>query len=298
MRVLVLGATGFIGTAVCEALAANNHEVVGLARSDESAQALETAGHGVLRGDVTEVNSIAKAAHDFDAVVNLAAPADQFVAELALAERLVEEFAGKEMTLVWTSGVRIVKPAPGVVGDESAELWLDGPVGGKAQAEKIVLDGGDGKFRTVAIRPPVVYGPEGTHLIGMLVGLSHGQEAVRVPGDGSARWSTVHVDDLARLYVLALEKGVCGRVYIGVSDDVVTVGELAAHVSTLSGREGRIEPQSVEELRPMIGPFADILSTDAVCSGERARSELGWEPSGEHILEVITSVDEFAPPPG
>ena len=90
----------------------------------------------------------------------------------------------------------------------------------------------------------------------------------------------------------------CGRVYIGVSDDVVTVGELAAHVSTLSGREGRIEPQSVEELRPVIGPFADILSTDAVCSGGRARSELGWEPSGAHIFEVITSVDEFAPPPG
>ena len=72
MRIFVTGASGWIGSAVVPELLGAGHEVVGLARSDASAQALEAAGAIVQRGDIDDPEGLAKAANDSDGVVHLA----------------------------------------------------------------------------------------------------------------------------------------------------------------------------------------------------------------------------------
>ena len=95
MRIFVTGASGWIGSAVVPELLGAGHEVVGLARSDASAQRLEAAGATVQWGDIDDPESLAKVAADSDGVIHLAFQHDvafggNFAAAGAADRRAVE----------------------------------------------------------------------------------------------------------------------------------------------------------------------------------------------------------------
>src|SRR5271170_617644 len=95
MRIFVTGASGWIGSAVVPELLGAGHEVVGLARSEASAQALEEAGAVVQRGELDDPDGLAKAAADSDGVIHLAFQHDvafggNFAAAAAADRRAVE----------------------------------------------------------------------------------------------------------------------------------------------------------------------------------------------------------------
>ena len=121
-------------------------------------------------------------------------------------------------------------------------------------------------------------------MLGLFAFAAQGGDAAPYPGAGDAEWSTVHVDDLAELYRLALTAGVGGAAYIAASDHYVRVRELAEVASRRIGLDGRTVSLSVEDMQARIGPMAGLLATPAAFSGARARAELGWNPAAPPLV--------------
>jgi nucleoside-diphosphate-sugar epimerase len=152
--------------------------------------------------------------------------------------------------------------------------------------EEQVLAGARRGIRSVVIRPAIVYG-RGAGIPAGSVDSARKEGAARFVGTGENRWPFVHVDDLADLYLLALERAPAGTLLIGVSGPSYPVRDVAAAASRGAGAGGRTVGVPVEEARKSMGPYADALVLDQQASGNRARELLGWKPTRPSVLEDI-----------
>ena len=97
----------------------------------------------------------------------------------------------------------------------------------------------------------------------------------------------MHVDDLADLYLLALEKAPAGTLLLGVSGPSYPVREVAAAASRGAGAGGETTSWPLAEARQKLGPYADALVLDQQASGRRAQELLGWRPYRPDVLEDL-----------
>ena len=288
MRVLNTGATGYIGAAVTEALEEAGHTVVGLARAE--GRGVETVG-----GDLTDPASLRQAAAQVDAVVHTGFTSgdDAGAVDRAAVGALTDALAGTARPLVYTSGVWVVGDTGGAVRDESAALDPTPLMAWRPAVERDVLDAAARSVRTVVIRPSVVYG-HGGGLVGMLVDSAKQDGVARYPGDGANHWALVHVRDLARLYVLALERAPAGTLLHGDGDQAVRLRDLAAAASLAAGGPGRAEGLPAATAREELGLLADALMLDQRTTGARARSLLGWSPRERPALDELLGAQRAA----
>jgi len=152
--------------------------------------------------------------------------------------------------------------------------------------EDRVLAAAKQKIRTVVIRPAIVYG-RGAGIPAGFVDSARKEGAAQFVGTGENRWPFVHVDDLADLYLLALEKASPGTLLLGVSGPAHSVRDVAVAASRGAGAEGRIRAWPLEEARKKLGPYADALVLDQQASGKRAQQLLGWRPHRPDVLEDL-----------
>jgi len=285
MKVFLTGATGYIGTVVAERLRAAGHELSALARSDDAASKLRAAGIHTVRGDFTNPASVAAGAREADGVINLATAYDQAV-DAPAVDAILQALEGTGKPFVYTSGIWSHGDTGGVVVDETSPPKPAALVAWRQAVEDRVLAGARRGIRTVVIRPAVVYG-RGGGMTRPFVDSARKNGAARYVGTGENRWPLVHVDDLADLYRLALEKAPAGTLLLAVSGPSVPVKELAAAASRGAGAGGRTVSWPLEEARATLGAYADALVLDQQASGRRAQELLGWRPHQPGALEDL-----------
>jgi nucleoside-diphosphate-sugar epimerase len=281
MRILLTGGTGYIGSAVLEALTDAGHDVVAVVRDERAAGTVSAAGATALEGDVTDVAWFTAALEDVDGAIHTAAP-DDGAPEFneAVVDAAIRAFGAGGRRFVLTSGIWEY--------GSGAELDDDGPLVPPSlvawrvpQEERLLASGVDASI----VAPGIVYG-HGRGLIGLVTDAPRTPSgALRLIGDGSQRWTFVHVDDLARLYVAVLEHdGPLGRV-IGSDGSPTTVHELAAAVAGPAG----VAAESADATRERLGAaFADALLLDQGAVGVKARA-IGWEPESTSVIDEVRS---------
>jgi nucleoside-diphosphate-sugar epimerase len=121
----------------------------------------------------------------------------------------------------------------------------------------------------------------------MLVQSARERGAARYPGTGENRWPLVHVDDLANLYRLALERAPAGSLFIAASGPALRLREIAEAASRAAGAGGEAEAWPLEEARQEMGPLADALALDQQVTGAKAARVLGWTPRAPSLQEEL-----------
>ncbi len=277
MKVFVTGASGYIGSVVAGKLRDFGHQVTGLARTEASAQKLETAGVQPVRGDLRDARVVLRAAREADAAIHLAQEysADTVKLDRLLVDTVLEEYRLTGRAFLYTSGIWVL----GDTGDREAdETWPLNPaplVAWRPAHEQLVLQAQGA--RGIVIRPAVVYG-RGGGIVGDLARQGREAGVVRYVGTGENRWPFVHVEDLAALYVLALQAP-AGSLYFAAAGPSFRVRDVA------NAAGPRAESIPLEEARRTMGLMADALTLDQSISSRKAMQELGWSPKAKSVIE-------------
>lgn len=292
MRVFVTGASGWIGSAVTGELLAHDHEVVGLARSEEAAAALEAKGAKPHRGTLEDPESLAAGAGAADAVIHLAMnhdftdPARAGRTEHAAVQRMLEAVAGTDRPFLIASGL-----AAGVTGrpvteeDASPHHGADSMRGG---SENLALEYADRGVRPVALRfAASVHGMRDHGFVARLAQIAQEHGASGYIGDGSNRWPAVHRGDAARLVRLALEEPPVGARLHAVGESGVEIRAVAGALAERLGVPAvSVDPAAADA---HFGWLARFLGMDVTASSARTRELLGWTPTGPTLLEDIAA---------
>ncbi len=280
MKLLVTGASGFLGHAVCAELLSRDHEVTALVRRPGS----EPSGTSAVRGDLTDADALAAVLANVrpDCVIHLAAE----IASQRDARRIEEvNIVGTRRLLAAckaAGGPRFVFASTVVTGDargeeldEDSTLPVETAYGrSKQEGERLVQASG---LSTVIIRPSHVYGPGGWYAEEFVKRLKQpGRFAVI--GSGENWWDVVRVEDVASACVDAAESAPSGAVYHVVDDEPIRYYDFVALTARALGLgPPRRIPAWLARLVAGKDPVRAVLRS-ARSRNVRIKEELGWQP--------------------
>jgi nucleoside-diphosphate-sugar epimerase len=306
VKVLVTGASGFLGGAVAREVAVAGHEVRTFQRRPSG-----VAGVDDVLGSLTSQADVARAVAGMDAVVHLAAkvslagdPAEFEAVNVEGTRTLIAamQHAGASR-LVFVSSPSVAHSGASIVGDDARPA---DPVHArgeyartKARAELLALGSDSTSLRVVAVRPHLVWGPGDTQLIERIVERAR---AGRLPllDRGAALIDTTYIDNAATAIGAALERvdEVHGNAYVITNGEPRPVAELLAGICAAAGVPApawsvpagvaraagslieavwRVKPGADEP--PMTRFLAEQLSTAHWFDQRRTRADLQWQPT-------------------
>jgi nucleoside-diphosphate-sugar epimerase len=294
MRVLVTGATGFIGSAIVPELIDAGHHVVGLARSDQSATALAAAGAEALRGSLEDLDSLRGGAAAADGVIHCAYIHDFSQMENAarVNERAIETLGGalegSDRPLVVTAGTALVAPGRLATENDTAAAGTHARVASEQIALALVPRG----VRTSILRPPPTVHGEGDHgFVPFLIEIARNKGVSGYIGDGTNRWPAVHRLDAAHLYRLALEQAPAGTVLHAVAEEGVPTRAIAEVI----GRQLDLPVASIDPDRAAghFGWIAGFFGLDVPASSALTRERFGWQPTHPGLIDDLEAGHYF-----
>ena len=291
MRVFVTGASGFVGSAIVQELLGAGHQVLGLARSEESAQALLTAGAEVHRGSLDDLDSLRRGAIAADGVIHTAYNHNFVEYEAAgQTDRLAIEALGKELAgsgrpLIVTSGLAAFNLGRPATEDDS-------PGASPRMSETVAMELAAQGVRAMVVRlAPSVHDRNDHGFVPTLINIARQTGEAAYVGEGLNRWPAVHRLDAARLYRLALEQGTAGARYHGAADEGIAMRDIAAVI----GRHLNVPvvSKTPEEAAAHFGWMARFVGLDMTASSALTQQRLGWHPTQPGLLADLENGDYF-----
>ncbi|TNH30828.1 SDR family oxidoreductase [Micromonospora orduensis] len=292
MRVFVTGASGHLGSAVVPELLSAGHEVIGLARSDTSAAAIEKLGAQAHRGDLSDLDVLREEAAASEGVIHLAFRHDLMVnGDLAGAAKvdldaltaLADGLAGSGKPLVGTGGTAMLVMG-GIVGRPGTERDIFPGGGYRIDAENFVAGLASRGVRSSIVRlaPTVHSSLDRYGFISAIIAAARRKGYAAYVGEGTNRWPAVHTLDAALLYRLALENAPAGTRLHGAADEGVPFQQIAAAIGHNLGIPVRsISPAEADDHFGFLGSFVQM---DNPTSSAITRELLGWTPTHPDLI--------------
>lgn len=259
MRVFVTGATGYIGSAVIRELKNAGHQVVGLARSDNSAAKLKEVGADSHRGDIADLDSLRSGAAAADGVIHLA---------------FNHDFSNFDGAL--TADLHAVE-AMGSALEGSGKPFVITTHNNGVATENVVLSMAERGVRTSIVELcPSVHGEGDTGFVPRLIQIAKTKGFSAYVEAGTNRWPAVHRLDAAHLYRLALEKAPAGSRLNGVGDEGVPFRDIASVI----GQQLNVPVVSIssEEAKNHFGFLSTLAALDIPKSNTETQKLLKWKP--------------------
>ena len=296
MRIFLTGATGYVGSAVMDALLRSGHEVTALVRDPEKAE--RVSGHGVhpIIGELSKPASYAAAAEGADSIIHTA---------IESSKRMQKVDRQAIDTLLGAAARRAASRQPACVVYTSM-TWVLGEtrhateetpvnpiplVAWRPDHEQIVLDAAGDGVRTVVIRPGVVYGGARGIVGDLLKDAANG--LVRVVGTGQNRWACIYDRDLADLYVRVSTLNDAAGIFHANDEADESVDDIVVAISQHAKMPPDVRHMPIDEARKKLGAHADALALDQIVRSPRARA-LGWAPTLRSVAgSVARLLEEF-----
>jgi nucleoside-diphosphate-sugar epimerase len=292
MRIFVTGATGFIGTKIVQELIHTGHQVLGLTRSEAGAQSLAAMGADVHRGELSDLEGLRLGASLVDGVIHTAFNHDfsKFVANSQADRQAIEVMGsalqGSDRPFIITSVAVLGTPARGKPATED-HYNPDHPnprnaaeLAGAALVQRGV--------NVSVVRLPQVHSPVKQGLITPLIELAREKGVSAYIDDGLNRWAAVHLSDAARVYVLALEKGVAGSRYHAVAEEGIALRTIAEVIGR--GLNVPVKSIAAADAAAHFGWLGAFVGTDMSASSALTRERLGWQPTGPELIADLEQV--------
>jgi nucleoside-diphosphate-sugar epimerase len=296
MRVFLTGGTGYVGSAVLDALLRAGHKVTALVRDPEKAARLEARSVMPLVGELGTAKTYLGALSTADAAIHTAFESSPrgVDKDREAIETLLGCLTGGSpeaptpRTFIYTSNAWVLgnttKPA-----DEDTPVDPAPHVAWRPQHEQRVLEAGRNGLRTIVVRPGIVYGGASGIVSDILKDALNGM--MRVIGPGKNRWPTVYARDLGELYARLLEASDAGGIYHANDETDERVNDIVEAIAGHMTQRPDIRHMPLPEARRKLGTRADALALDQRVRCPRARA-LGWSPSLSSITANVPRLFE------
>jgi len=304
MKILVTGATGFIGSHLAERLVREGHEVTALVRSGGDITLLDSLGVALARGDLGDYPTLEAAVRGQEVVYHLAAAVSQSAPSRAVYRatnalgtgQLVRAVvAGGVRHLVYCSSVAVHGTPATCPADERAPLRPDYfTYRMKIEGERLVRKACLEEELSAAIaRPTSVYGPRGVRWRKLFSDIARNRFTML--GDGTTRYHITYVDDVVEgLICCGGQRGAKGEPTIIGAGEAVTIGAFVGTIAEECGVALNSRRLSALPLRPVssflkllsrslgvetrITSRIDLFTVDRAYDISRAKRELGYLP--------------------
>jgi nucleoside-diphosphate-sugar epimerase len=292
MRVLVTGASGFVGTALCRELITRGHSVRAAVRNKNALRAPSSGLHEVLIPDIAADFDIRALVDGIDTIVHLAAVAHRATDEAQLrrvnvdaARRLAEAAVGSVRRFVLVSSVKVhgEDSGAGAFSEGDALRPEDSYGRSKLEAEQALAEvTAGGGTELVTVRPPLVYGlGVKANFLRLLRWVASG---LPLPfASVHNRRSLIYLGNLIDVLVRCTEHPAVRGPLLVCDEEIVSTPELASRIARTLDCPARIFPVPLPLLRlagTIAGRGDEIrrLTGNLAIDSSRVRRMLDWHP--------------------
>ncbi|MEP2705934.1 MAG: NAD-dependent epimerase/dehydratase family protein [Roseibium sp.] len=294
MDVFVTGGTGEIGSAIIRKLTDNTIRVIGLARSDASADKLRAAGANAFPGDLRNPESWVERAASCAAVIHAGATFTDDMGNVDRQAMLALKVAAKHrkqpLKLIYTGGIWLYPPtADGVLITEKTPFAPLPAFRFMTETIKTLASGTD--LNLTIVHPSLVCSLTAGPIYEMTKALKDGVP-FKTRAQPETMWPLVDADDLASLYMQSLKQSRFRLSLIASSIPGISVGHLASHISARHGGSLDIETETTPaELIPDLDWSAGYALSQTVDISQTQRVT-GWAPANPTVEDLVLKLSK------